>query len=318
MAIFNLMKYLLFLTIFNAFFSLTTDKKEKEINLGESNKQMQIIFIKNDEQNEDFDELTKEIEIIDLMNPKSIQFDIEKDKPVYITIFPYYGKTENIESFNDDGISMNLTNSVLQFSINTTKITSNICKISIHITNETNITIYHVTNNNYNPIKDDNKEITIKNTPIIRFLSNEEKKIRCKLNSLKENSKEKEIVYGIIEVPTNNPLYIPSPMSFYSCLNNIMKIEKLEQNKDEFEIDLENNHTNGNNKNKFFAFILSLKGKDEFKVTINEDRTMNYFLFGSMGLALVLGVISFFLIRRKPTTNQDDFYEEKQEEEEDN
>ena len=71
------------------------------------------------------------------------------------------------------------------------------------------------------------------------------------------------------------------------------------------------------------AFICSIQTNEtieNYSVIINKD-IMNNFLIGSIILALIFAVITFFLIRRKQNITKhvgDDFYDEKLEEEKDN
>ena len=80
---------------------------------------------------------------------------------------------------------------------------------------------------------------------------------------------------------------------------------------------------NKNNNKKITAFVCSIVTDNEIKeysVIINKD-IMSFFLIGSIILALIFAVITFFLIRRKQSITKhigDDFYDEKSEEEKDN
>ena len=91
---------------------------------------------------------------------------------------------------------------------------------------------------------------------------------------------------------------------------NIIKFEKSYIEEDE-------------NNNKNFAFVFSIESDeniDEYTVIFNKD-IMNKFLIGSIILALIFGIITFFLIRRKQVMTKsigDDFYDENTEEEKEN
>ena len=193
------------------------------------------------------------------------------------------------------------------------------------VDNQTNmIQIIHIKNNShsqyYNFDKGDDETVKINKNyyNLVKFLKNDEKKINVEIK-FKDNLKN-NIYYGIVRLLSKDKNYIPIVNSFKKVglidnydLSEVKKKEKIIKIKD-----IEENSDTNIHK----AFILSIDSRatinNDYSVIINED-IMNKFLLGSIIVALIFAVITFFLIRRKQNIREkktgEEFLEEKQEEE---
>ena len=299
----KIFKLILLLTIFNACISLKFDTENTNSNLfgGNEVKLINISFyFEGEKPPEKKTNLTDEISSFELTGENlMLQFYAEDD--TNITIFPYHINKENI-TYDNESVIVIVENNLTQFKIKTKQI-SNTTEIAIKVSETGSSKIYKVSKNKYVniPKEDDFSPLEVENKQIIRFMDKKEEEIIFKLN-FKDNCKNEEISYGIICLPTNDVGYLPNVQSF-KLNNEKINTEPLNDNNN-FEGNMRNPF-HGNNDCGHIAFILSTNHTDIKTATINEDKVMTYFLYGSIILALIFAVITFFLIRRKQNISND-------------
>lgn len=292
----KIFKLILLLIIFNACISLKFDTENTNSNLfgGDEGKHIIICFyFKGTESGGDSFNLDKEISSFNIED-KNLTLEFYTKDDTNITIFPYPINKNNI-SYENESVKVIVEDKVTRFQIKTKPI-NDTTKITIEVNEPGSLQIYKVSNNEYFNItkEDDFSPVKIDNTKFIRYMDYKENEINFKVN-FKDNCNE-EISYGIISLPTYDIGYLPKVQSF--ILNN-EKIKTEPLNDDNiFESNMANPFYD-NNSCGYIAFILSTNHTNIVTVTINEDKVMTYFLYGSIGLALVFAIITFFLIRRK-------------------
>ena len=327
----KIIRYILLLTIFNANISLSLNKEKQSLILLGENEEKQIVM--------NFREKGREEETcteIDITNDELGSFNITekcvkatinvKNGTIFnMTLFPFNKGEDNITKKPEE-----LEDNVIQLKIDSSKIEKSIDAIfpekkgKINFLKVSEKPIY-----NYSKIlaKDDTSQQSINNSNnIIRFLEKGEKYIRCIIKFKEEIKEEKEedIAYGLIDLPTDKIKFMPQAFLFkesnifnyqnITLLNNFQGKELTIK-----DIPIPENYTNNNDKSTNLAFICSFKTQSEYTVTINEDEKMTYFLIGSIVLALIFAIITFFLIRRKQNIPKDpDIYDDNQEEENSN
>ena len=314
MANFMLINNILLLTIFNIILSLKQNHSNPKRNLLEESKKIIIQFQVEEGNDYVIDESDNEVYSFNLNNNTKVEFNSIKKDTFHISIFPFNLTKDNFQ--NDSLVKItNSDNSLLHFEIDLNETEESTTNIRIFVEKGTNITMYKVINNNYEQIqgKEDNDQKTIKeNKNIIRFLTEKEEIIKFKFIF---NDTNLNLSYGIIDLHTDKLDYIPSAFSFKTLYNDKI-INENNQDK-EYEKELKNPYFK-NKDVKYSAFIFSLRQGYGFTVIINLDKIMQYFLIGSIVLALVLAVVTFFLIRRKQTNAEDEILDDKPENEDDN
>lgn len=304
MAILNkTIKLILLLTIFNACISLQFDTENTNLNLlgGNDTKHIKICFYFRVGDGVIFN-LTNEISSFNITHERdnlTLQFDAENN--TNITIFPFNINKEKIK-YDNKSVTVIVEKNLAQFKIKTKPINET-TEINIEVNETGSFQIYKVSNNEYVNItkEDDFSPVKVDNTQIIRFMDKKEKEINFKLNFI-DNCNNEEISYGIITLPTNDIGYLPKVQSFK--LNNEKIITEHFNDDNNFENKMENPFYEKENCGHI-AFILSTNHTNIKTVTINEDKVMTYFLYGSIILALVFAFITFFLIRRKQNISND-------------
>ncbi len=304
----KIFKLILLLTILNACIPLQFDTENTNFNLKTNEtKSIEICF---KYEGKDCGTPTDLEEINDIKIEESIgyKYDSENDKNIYITIFPYGINEVDIEC---DTSVINITKingTITQFIINTAKIDkeANYTKINIRANKTGSFQMYKVIDNDYKKInkEDDFSPVKVNKFLIVRFMTKDEEGIRFKLNFNNVDENE-EISYGIVLLPTDQIEYLPKVSSFNSTQYNIKTIKLKENNFEEYLDNKYYQKDNDNNNDNYIAFILSSKKEKINNVTINEDKVMTYFLYGSIILALIFAVITFFLIRRKQNISND-------------
>ena len=196
--------------------------------------------------------------------------------------------------------------------------------ISISSEKDNTIQIIHIKNTTdslYCKVKEDDDEtikIKKKYYNFVKFIG-DDKTIKVDIK-FKDNLKN-NISYGIVRLLSKNEKYIPRVETFKE--KGLIDKYDNEKMKKEKTITIKKiNHEKDDEDNGIYtAFILSINSSATFKdysIIINED-IMNNFLLGSIIVALIFAVITFFLIRRKQNVGEkktgEEFYEEKQEEE---
>jgi hypothetical protein len=311
----KIIRYILLLTIFNANISLSLNKEKQNLILLGENEEKQIVM--------SFREKGREEETcteIDITNDELGSFNITekcvkatinvKNGTIFnMTLFPFNKGEDNITK-NPEGI----WNDVIQLKIDSSKIEKSIDAIfpekkgKINFLKVSEKPIYK-----YSEIlaKDDTSQQSINEcNNIIRFLDKEEKKIRC---HIKLNDKiDEEIAYGFIDLPTDQIKFMPQ--AFLLKDSNIFNYQNITLKNFSKEYTITEDIPDYSYTKK--AFICSFKTQGNYTVIINEDEKMTYFLIGSIVLALIFAIITFFLIRRKQNIPKDpDIYDDNQEEE---
>jgi hypothetical protein len=311
----KIIRYILLLTIFNANISLSLNKEKQSLILLGENEEKQIVM--------SFREKGREEETcteIDITNDELGSFNIT-EKCVKATINVKNGTIFNMTLFpfnkKEDTITeelIDLENNVFQLKIDSSKIEKSIEAIfpekkgKINFLKVSEKPIYK-----YSEIlaKDDTSQQSINEcNNIIRFLDKEEKKIRC---HIKLNDKiDEEIAYGFIDLPTDQIKFMPQ--AFLLKDSNIFNYQNITLKNFSKEYTITEDIPDYSYTKK--AFICSFKTQGNYTVIINEDEKMTYFLIGSIVLALIFAIITFFLIRRKQNIPKDpDIYDDNQEEE---
>ena len=199
--------------------------------------------------------------------------------------------------------------------------------IIISSENDNKIQIVHIKNTSdslyYKVKEDDDETIKIKKKyyNFVKFIG-DDKTIKVDIK-FKDNLKN-NISYGIVRLLSKNEKYIPRVETFKE--KGLIDKYDNEKMKKEKTITIKKiNHEKDDEDNGIYtAFILSINSSATFKdysIIINED-IMNNFLLGSIIVALIFAVITFFLIRRKKNINEkgidDDFYKENKDEDDKN
>jgi hypothetical protein len=311
----KIIRYILLLTIFNANISLSLNKEKQSLILLGENEEKQIVM--------SFREKGREEETcteIDITNDELGSFNIT-EKCVKATINVKNGTIFNMTLFpfnkKEDTITeelIDLENNVFQLKIDSSKIEKSIEAIfpekkgKINFLKVSEKQIYK-----YSEIlaKDDTSQQSINEcNNIIRFLDKEEKNIRCHIKLNKEINEE--IAYGFIDLPTDQIKFMPQ--AFLLKDSNIFNYQNITLKNFSKEYTITEDIPDYSYTKK--AFICSFKTQGNYTVIINEDEKMTYFLIGSIVLALIFAIITFFLIRRKQNIPKDpDIYDDNQEEE---
>ena len=264
--------------------------------------------------------------VLNSSEPFTINLDLKEKELIHLSLISYDKSNFTIIDTNIkfQTNASNTTNSYLrEIDISMIK---NGDKPYINISSEKDntIQIIHIKNTTdslYCKVKEDDDEtikIKKKYYNFVKFIG-DDKTIKVDIK-FKDNLKN-NISYGIVRLLSKNEKYIPRVETFKE--KGLIDKYDNEKMKKEKTITIKKiNHEKDDEDNGIYtAFILSINSSATFKdysIIINED-IMNNFLLGSIIVALIFAVITFFLIRRKQNVGEkktgEEFYEEKQEEE---
>ena len=245
-------------------------------------------------------------------SPKNFTFNIDTSKGNYISLFSLSGVDFNV-TINE----INLPEKVTK-SFQTTISNTNGNSITINLSSKENNTIEIIivkneTKYKYFEIKNEDQNYKINNYyNFVKFLD-DDKRIKVEIKDLKVNG---FCHCGIVQLATDNISFIPPVTNFEYELN----YKRNYSISDKFDFEIGTIRYDDKNPKKYSAFICSIETDEEineYTVIINKD-IMNKFLIGSIIIALIFAIITFFLIRRKQNITksiEDDYYEEKTEEE---
>ena len=294
-------KFLFILTLFNSLLSLLIG--DSVINITDNNFIEQISLSPS--------------------NNFKINLNIGDNDKIYLSLISYNNSDFNINS--NINFTENTTSKSISTIINISMVKSDENPfINISSENRNTIQLIHIKKNKYstycNVTEGDDETIKIDKVyyNFVKFLDNKNKNIKVDIK-FKDNL-DNNIYYGIVKLLNINEDYLPRAESFKKAeLIENYKSEKVKKKDKSIKIDkIEENE----NKDIYTAFILSIDSKAEIKhdysIIINED-IMNTFLLGSIIVALIFAIITFFLIRRKQNMGEkksgEEFLEEKQDEE---
>ena len=271
--------------------------------------------------------LTDDPEIIDIKGNTLKNFSLNAGKSKYLNL-TYNKNINNYVSFLSlDNLIFNIKSNKTELNIQNMTLSEIEVKnltegnLLVNITSEKNnrIEIINIINDNkssYFEIESDDQKFNENKYNFLKFLDNKDK-LKVEIN-FKKKYKGK-LYYGIVHLASNNIKYIPRAFNFENGIKNI-KEKDLEK---DMTLEIKDIEIGKKDNKKNTAFICSIKTDEQienYSVIINKD-IMNNFLIGSIILALIFAVITFFLIRRKQNITKhvgDDFYDEKPEEEKDN
>ena len=290
-------KYYLVIISFNTFFSLFVNQPEN-------------ITIKGN--------VLKRINLIE-GEQKKITLEFKENKTNYI-LFKSLNKTNftlnsgifnNFESnFFYKGVNLSSDNST--FTINNINSEYNNTIDIINVIKEDNSSYYEIKN-------EDAKYKLKKNQGYNFIIFLYEKKNEVEINF--KNKPKGKYSCAIVELDIKDINYIPRAFNF-EARNESLEIHKDLEKENIIKFEKSYIEEDENN-NKNFAFVFSIESDgniDEYTVIFNKD-IMNKFVIGIIILALIFGIITFFLIRRKQVMTKsigDDFYDENNEEEKEN
>ena len=264
--------------------------------------------------------------VLNSSEPFTINLDLKEKELIYLSLISYDKSNFTIIDTNIkfQTNASNTTNSYLrEIDISMIK-NGDKPYISISSEKDNTIQIIHIKNTTdslYCKVKEDDDEtikIKKKYYNFVKFIG-DDKTIKVDIK-FKDNLKN-NISYGIVRLLSKNEKYIPRVETFKE--KGLIDKYDNEKMKKEKTITIKKiNHEKDDEDNGIYtAFILSINSSATFKdysIIINED-IMNNFLLGSIIVALIFAVITFFLIRRKQNVGEkktgEEFYEEKQEEE---
>ncbi len=233
-------------------------------------------------------------------------------------------KGYNISLFSLSGVDFNVTINEINLpekvtkSFQTTISNTNGNPITINLSSKENniieiIIVKNETKYKYFEIKNEDQNYKINNYyNFVKFLD-DDKRIKVEIKDLKVNG---FCHCGIVQLATDNISFIPPVSNFEYELN----YKRNYSISDKFDFEIGTIKYDKNPKKENSALICSIetdKEINEYTVIINKD-IMNKFLIGSIIIALIFAIITFFLIRRKQNITksiEDDYYEEKTEEE---
>ena len=264
--------------------------------------------------------------VLNSSEPFTINLDLKEKELIHLSLISYDKSNFTIIDTNIkfQTNASNTTNSYLrEIDISMIK-NGDKPYISISSEKDNTIQIIHIKNTTdslYCKVKEDDDEtikIKKKYYNFVKFIG-DDKTIKVDIK-FKDNLKN-NISYGIVRLLSKNEKYIPRVETFKE--KGLIDKYDNEKMKKEKTITIKKiNHEKDDEDNGIYtAFILSINSSATFKdysIIINED-IMNNFLLGSIIVALIFAVITFFLIRRKQNVGEkktgEEFYEEKQEEE---
>ena len=284
-------KYILLLSLFNIFLSLYINKDNLDL-------QNTIIDIPDNHMTN-----------INLKKNQNITLSIpyENDKDLLLSINSLNNKTF---SFSSDNEFINKNNSnIYRKSIEKSKLNneSKTLIIDINSNDDNNLEIINIIDydyfSKYHLINKDNEKINVDYPNFVRFFKQEEENVKIEINF--NDDIHPFIYYLKVKLSTDDTNYIPRVFNLDKNIYNYTE-EELKEKKKTIDIDKEfKDDPQGNKDCKIIAFIFSVKTNSNIKysVTITIEGT-NWFLIGSIILALIFAVITFFLIRRKKNVNE--------------
>ena len=283
-------KYILLLSLFNIFLSLYINK---------DNLDLQNTIIDN------------RLTYIDLQKNQNINLSIpyENDKDLLLSIKSFNNKTF---SFSSDNEFINNNNNIKEYrqTINSSKLNNENKTLIININSnddDNNIEIINIVNysniSKYHLIQKDNEKNTVYSPNFVRFFQSNENDVKVEIKF--NNEIHESLYYGRVKLSTNDTNYIPRVFNLNKNLYNYM--EKDFTGKD-ITIKIDDSIEGGPKGNKdceIIAFIFSIKTNTNIQYSVTSIKEeMNWFLIGSIILALIFAVITFFLIRRKKNVNE--------------
>ena len=271
--------------------------------------------------------LTDDPEIIDIEGNIIVNFSLNANESKTLNL-SYNKNSNNYVSFLSlDNLKFNLESTKTELNSKDKTLSEievkNLAEgdLLVNITSEKDnrievINIINDSQTSYFEITTDDKKFNKKNYNFVKFLENKDR-LKVEINFKKEY--EGKLHYGIVHLASKNISYIPRAFYF----GNRIKNKKEEDLKKDMSFTFKDIEISQKDNKKETAFICSIQTNEtieNYSVIINKD-IMNNFLIGSIILALIFAVITFFLIRRKQNITKhvgDDFYDEKSEEEKDN
>ena len=303
-------QHFLLLTLFNALLSLSINKDNYELE--------ETIF--------DYNISDNFINTIDLKKDKNITLNVSYTfgRNLFLSIKTLNNKTFNVSCSDIKELNKEDTKEFIKTIDMLTFKKDELLAIDIGSKENNSIEIINIVDedkNKYYLIKEIDKTYTINNSNFVYYIKNNEienKKLVIKLKFKDEiNAK---MYNSLIRLSSNNTDYIPRVFNFNKSLY-------LKEDFKGKEKTIEVSEDKGNKKLDIVAFIFSIDPEsivDEYSVTLSieeKNDIMNEFLIGSIILALIFAVITFFLIRRKKNINEknieDDFYKEENKDEDD-
>ena len=243
---------------------------------------------------------------------KTLNLSYNKNSNMYISFLSLDNLKFNLESTKTELNSKDKTLSEIEVK----NLTEGDLLVNITSEKDNRIEIINIIDNetsSYFEIKSDDQKFEKKNYNFLKFLENKDK-LKVEINFKKQY--EGKLHCGIVHLASKNISYIPRAFNFGNEIKNEIKIDL----KKDMSFEFKNIDISKKDNKKKTAFICSIDTNEEienYSVIINKD-IMNNFLIGSIILALIFAVITFFLIRRKQNITKhvgDDFYDEKTEEE---
>ena len=271
--------------------------------------------------------LTVDPEILDIEGNTLKNFSLNANESKILNLACNKNRNNYVSFLSVDNLKFNLKSDKADLNskdqtlseIEVKNIEGDYLQINITSEKDNRIEIINIIDNetsSYFEIKSDDQKFEKKNYNFLKFLENKDK-LKVEINFKKQY--EGKLHCGIVHLASKNISYIPRAFNFENEIKNEIKIDL----KKDMSFEFKNIDISKKDNKKKTAFICSIDTNEEienYSVIINKD-IMNNFLIGSIILALIFAVITFFLIRRKQNITKhvgDDFYDEKPEEEKDN
>ena len=303
-------QHFLLLTLFNALLSLSINKDNYELE--------ETIF--------DYNISDNFINTIDLKKDINITLNVSYTfgRNLFLSIKTLNNKTFNVSCSDIKELNKEDTKEFIKTIDMLTFKKDELLAIDIGSKENNSIEIINIVDedkNKYYLIKEIDKTYTINNSNFVYYIKNNEIENKKLVIKLKFKNEIKATMYNsLIRLSSNNTDYIPRVFNFNKSLY-------LKEDFKGKEKTIEVSEDKGNKKLDIVAFIFSIDPEsivDEYSVTLSieeKNDIMNEFLIGSIILALIFAVITFFLIRRKKNINEknieDDFYKEENKDEDD-
>ena len=256
--------------------------------------------------------ISNKLEILQLMAPMKPPTNY-----LYFGIFSKYGKKIKISPdcpllFQDTTIE---GDQVFLQKIDLYKFESDQLAIKLTAEESTQLEVVEVIRYNfteYTVIKNTMKK-KLSDNHFVKFLDNETKEIKVRINKLKNV----EIVYGIVQLFTNDINYLPMAYQFKD--DNIKR--KVIKKKETLKI--QNPFVNDNDsRKKYLAFVFSIPSANyyEYEAQIIGDTQEGYddddddlsvlgiviAVIGGIALFAIIGIVIYYRIKNRKTTKDDD------------
>ena len=271
--------------------------------------------------------LTDDPEIINIEGNNILNFSLKANESKILNLAYNKNRNNYVSFLSLDNLNFNFNSTKKELNSKNTALKEIEVKnptegdLLVNITSEKDnrIEIINIIENDkssYFEITTDDQKFTKKNYNFVKFLDNKEK-LKVEINFKKQY--EGQLHWGIVHLASKNISYIPRAFNFGDAIKN----KKSKNLTKDMSFEFKDIEISKKDNKKATAFICSIDTNEEienYSVIINKD-IMNNFLIGSIILALIFAVITFFLIRRKQNITKhvgDDFYDEKPEEEKDN